>query len=104
MDGIALSLTAVYIKEQRLERELVARVQEDWWHETIRLYCAQADASGIIEACLAHSPPPAGALALALDCDEEKLTIEPVVKEQLDTLLEKGREDPDLERRRLVAG
>ena len=96
-------LTAVYIKEQRLERELVARVQEDWWHETIRLYCAQADASGIIEACLAHNPPPAGALALALDCAEEKLTIEPVVKAQLDTLLEKGREDPDLERRRVIA-
>ena len=96
-------LTAVYIKEQRLERELVARVQEDWWHETIRLYCALADASGIIEACLAHHPPPAGALALAVDCDEERLTIEPVVKEQLDTLLEKGREDPDPERRRVIA-
>lgn len=96
-------LTAVYIKEQHLERQLVAQVQDDWWHETIRLYCAQADATAIIEACLANNPPSARALALALDCAEEKLTIEPAVKEALDTLLEKGREDPDPQRRRVIA-
>ena len=56
-------LTAVYIKEQRLEQELVAQVQNDWWHETIRLYCAQADATDIVQACLANNPPSAKALA-----------------------------------------
>ncbi len=96
-------LTATYIKEERREQELVAHVQDDWWHETIRLYCALADATAIVRACLVNDPPTASALALALDCVGEKHTIEPAVKEQLDALLEKGREDPEPERRRVIA-
>src|SRR5204862_764317 len=95
-------LTAAYIKEERREQELVAQVQDDWWHETIRLYCALADATAIVEACLVNDPPSAKALALALDCVEEKHTIKPVIKERLDALLEKGREDPEPERRRII--
>jgi hypothetical protein len=96
-------LAAVYIKEQGQEQVLIAQVENDWWHETIRLYCAQADATAIILACLAGDRPSVSVLTLALQCDEEKLKIQPAAKAQLDTLLKTGVEDPDPERRRLIA-
>ena len=46
-------LAAVYIKEEGLEQDLVTQVVNSWWHETIRLYCAQSDATALIQACLA---------------------------------------------------
>ena len=36
----------------RLENDLIARVEDTWWHETIRLYAAQVDATNIVRACL----------------------------------------------------
>lgn len=96
-------LAAVYIKEEGLEEVLVTQVENSWWHETIRLYCAQADATSIIQACLAGTPPSVTALALAFACDEEKLKIQPQTQTQLNALLEIGGEDPDPERRRVIA-
>jgi predicted NACHT family NTPase len=56
-------LTAVHIKEEGMEHILLQQVTNTWWHETIRLYCAQADATAVIEACLAGSPPSITAVA-----------------------------------------
>jgi energy-coupling factor transporter ATP-binding protein EcfA2 len=97
-------LAAVHIVKEGLEQVLVTQVSNSWWHETIRLYCAQADATVVILACLSEERPSVAAVTLALECDEEKLTIQPAAKAQLDTLLEQGVEDQDPERRRLVAG
>lgn len=73
-----------------------------WWHETIRLYCAQADATAIIIACLAGGRPSVPALTLALDCQQEKLTLQPAAEQQLDTFLAQSTENPNLALRQLV--
>ena len=96
-------LAAVHMREQALEHELTSHVESDWWHETIRLYCAQANASAIISACLVKEPPSALALTLALECLEEARNIQKEVKQRLDQTIELGVEDPDPERRRVIA-
>lgn len=97
-------LAAVYIKEQGLAGELLGQVNDEGWHETIRLYVAQAnDATAIIQACLAAQPPTPAALALALECMEERPAVDPTVRAQVTALLERGVEDADPARRRVVA-
>src|SRR6266566_434716 len=96
-------LAAVHIREKSLEQELTTHVESFWWHETIRLYCAQANASTIIFACLKKEPPSVLALTLALECLEEARNVQKEVKQRLDQIVEQGIEDPDPERRRVVA-
>lgn len=96
-------LAAVHVKEQGLVQELLNAVSDVWWHETIRLYVAQADATAIIQACLTVQPPSAMALSLALECLEEAQGVEKHVRGQMQRLLEQGVEDEDPERRRIVA-
>ena len=50
-----------------MQDELTARVGEEFWAETIRLYTAEADATPILEACLQDDPPRLQALVLALE-------------------------------------
>ncbi|MAU01540.1 MAG: hypothetical protein CL608_30755 [Anaerolineaceae bacterium] len=69
-------LTAVYIKEQRLEKVLLEQVEDAWWHETIRLYVAQTNASNIIRACVMREPTSIPALTLAVECLDEALEVE----------------------------
>ncbi len=69
-------LTAVYIKEQRLEKVLLAQVEDAWWHETIRLYAAQANATNIIRACVMREPTSIPALTLAVECLDEAFEVE----------------------------
>jgi NACHT domain len=96
-------LAAVHIREKSLEQELTTHIESDWWHETIRLYCAQANASTIISDCLKKEPPSVLALTLALECLEEARNIQKEVKQYLDKIIEQGIEDTDPERRRVVA-
>ena len=97
-------LAAVYvIKEQGLGQELAAQVSKSWWHETIRLYCAQTDATDIVTACLRESPPSVSALTLAWECQQEALKLDREVRLQLEQLLTQGIEDADQEHRHLVA-
>ncbi|MBN1139871.1 MAG: NACHT domain-containing protein [Anaerolineae bacterium] len=95
--------SAHVIGNQDLEAELAQRVGEDWWHETIRLYVAQTDASAIIEGCLAGDPPNIPALTLAIECQEEALRLQPALRHRLEKVLSEGVESPDLARRRLIA-
>jgi hypothetical protein len=69
-------LTAVYIKEQRLEQVLLEHVEDAWWHETIRLYAAQANATNIIRACVMRKSTSIPALTLAVECLDEALEVE----------------------------
>lgn len=94
-------LAAVSIKEEGQERILVDQVQNDWWHETIRLYCAKADATAIIEACLQATTTET--LILALECQREALRVEQATQHRLQMVIDQGIEDADLERRRVTA-
>jgi hypothetical protein len=97
-------LTATYVRENKLVDKLVAQVGTSWWHETIRLYCAMADATPIISACLAADCPSAISIELAIDCEIGACQVQPKVRESLRTLLKEGVEDLDPERQHVIAG
>jgi nucleoside-triphosphatase THEP1 len=97
-------MAAVHIeKNPRLLGELVSHVNDDWWHETIRLYCARADATPIIEACLSHDPLSIPTLRLALECMDEALTLSPDVRDRLQPIIYDSLESEEPARRRLAA-
>ncbi len=79
-------LASVQIKETNQEALLIENINNYWWHETIRLYVAQSDATNLIQAALAN--PTISSLTLALDCLEEGLRIDPEVRQQLYEQLE----------------
>jgi NACHT domain len=86
-----------------LTKSLADNVGEPWWHETILLYAATADASPIVRACLESGTIPA--LTLAFDCDEVSTEIDPELRRHLDR--ERARAyEPDCSpaHRRLIAG
>lgn len=82
-------------KSNNLQQLLIKALQDSqqlsWWSETIRLYAAQGDSSGIIRAAIQAST--ADALALAFDCLEEGERVDPGVRQELETLLDQGLED-----------
>jgi hypothetical protein len=79
-------LAAVHARSNRLEQELAARTEEEWWHETIRLYVAEADATPILEACLRHTPPSISALTLAVECIQEAQRVDQSWREKIEGL------------------
>ena len=56
-------------------------IEETRWHETLRLYAAQADANLLVQTCLALKTKPA--LLLAADIDKEVLQLKPALREAL---------------------
>ena len=96
-------LAAVHIRENRLDGELASKVADSWWHEAIRLYGAQGDASGILAACLSSRRPTILELSLAIDCLEEAREVDPKWRARLDSFLKEGAESPDPDRFRLAA-
>jgi predicted NACHT family NTPase len=94
-------LASVYILDNQLEGELVKNVDQSWWRETIRLYCAQTDASNIIQACLDAATRTS--LGMAIECMREALKVNAHVREQYDALLIKGVISDDKQLRRLVS-
>jgi hypothetical protein len=96
-------LAMAHLQEQHLEQELLTHIEESWWHETIRLYCAQADATPIIRVCLTQTFLSLEALTLAIECVEEARNVLASVKERLYTLLKQGADDVDPARRRVIA-
>jgi energy-coupling factor transporter ATP-binding protein EcfA2 len=73
-------LAAAHVINQKIENELTTWVDDSWWHETIRLYAAQADATNIIKACLARKIPSVPALTLAMECLEEAREVRPELR------------------------
>jgi len=94
-------LAAVHINKHGLLPILTSHVPEEWWHETIRLYCAQADATPLIEACL--KSPSTEVLILALECEREALSLQTAVQRQMEDVITQGIEGTDSERRRITA-
>ncbi|GAA1263001.1 hypothetical protein GCM10009677_13320 [Sphaerisporangium rubeum] len=83
---------------------LTGNVDDPWWRETTRLWAAGADdATPVIAACIASGT--VRALALALDCAEEAVAVDPRTRAELETLpadTDPGGEDDA--RRRLITG
>src|SRR5262249_28772325 len=65
-----------------LVKPLAEDVSDPWWHETILLYAATADASLIVRACLDSGTIPT--LTLAFDCGEASTEIDPDLRQRLD--------------------
>ncbi|HXT89623.1 MAG TPA: NACHT domain-containing protein, partial [Trebonia sp.] len=86
-----------------LVKSLADNVDDPWWHETILLYAAAADASPVVRACLDSGTIPA--LTLAFDCDEASAEIDPELRERLDRERRRAYETgcPPAHRR-LIAG
>ncbi|WP_293338637.1 NACHT domain-containing NTPase [Microcoleus sp. CAWBG58] len=96
-------LAAVQIKESNQENLLIRNINQSWWAETIRLYAAQSNASNLIRAVLAMPSPSVKELALAYDCLEEGLSVNPDVRQQLEQILEQGLNSTDPEIAKLAA-
>jgi energy-coupling factor transporter ATP-binding protein EcfA2 len=96
-------LASMHVYENNLHSELIPRVEDSWWHESILLFAAKADASSIIEACLTSEPPSVLALTLAIACGQEARYVAPELRDRLGIVLNQEVEDPDPERRHIVA-
>ncbi len=96
-------LTAVHIREYHPDENLAEKVCDPWWHEVIRLYGAQGDASGILAACLSSGEPTLPDLSLAIDCLEEAREVDPEWRAKIDSFLKEGVESLDPDRFRLAA-
>jgi predicted NACHT family NTPase len=94
-------LTSLHMIKTGLEKELISYVETPWWRETIRLYCAQTNASQIVAACL--NSKNATALSLAIECMDEAQEVNAETRAQYQEVMDKGLEDPDPDRRRIVA-
>jgi hypothetical protein len=76
-------------------------IVDSWWHETLRLYAAQANATPLVNACLEMNT--IDSLTLAADMEEEALELEKPVRETLNARLEQDLESDDPDRFRLAA-
>ena len=86
-----------------LVKSLADNVDDPWWHETVLLYAAAADASPVVRACLDSGTIPA--LTLAFDCDEASAEIDPELRKRLERERRRAYEPgcPPAHRR-LIAG
>ena len=96
-------LASMYIIDKNLERDLYNRINNEWWHEVIKLYSAQSDATAIITTCLDQDPPTAAALSLAIQCLEEAHQVQPRLREITEKILLQNAEDRDPELRKIIA-
>lgn len=96
-------LAAVHAREQGLGDDLLDKVADPWWHETLRLYGALGDASPILAACFSSEETTVPQLSLAIDCLEESLEVDPEWRRMVDHLLQKGAEDDDPDKFRLAS-
>jgi energy-coupling factor transporter ATP-binding protein EcfA2 len=76
-------------------------IADSWWHETLRLYAAQANATQLVKACLEMNT--VDSLTLAADMGEEALELEQSVRETLNDRLEQDLESDVPDRFRLAA-
>lgn len=95
-------LTSVHWLEERTEsRDWQSLASESWWHETLRLYAAQTNATPLVSACLKENTIPA--LTLAADFLEESRELSPAIRREVEDILIAGLVSTDSSRRRLAA-
>jgi len=96
-------LASAYYSERQHVEKLVWEIQNDWWWEVIRLFCAQSDGTRIIEACLVEEPIRLSQLELAISCLEEALRVEVGVRARLNEIIRQGVDNPDPKWRNVIA-
>src|SRR5262245_4467373 len=95
-------LTAAHwLEEKNAAPDWNEIVGDSWWHETLRLYAAQGDATWIAKACLADGG--VSALTLAFECAEEARKLDIGVRAEINARLIEGLESDDLKLRRVAA-
>ena len=94
-------LAATDCLEKRTELDWHTIVNESWWHETLRLYVAQSDATRLLEACLDSNN--VTSLTLATDLLEEARELDETVRQQVETRLIDALESDDPQHRQLAA-
>jgi SpoVK/Ycf46/Vps4 family AAA+-type ATPase len=94
---------AMYAKEQGLEQVLANQIGNSWWHETIHLFCTQADATYLLQSCLEYPGTPTPVLALIGSCLEEGSPLEQSLRVRSELLTEELLEDPDPAKRQTAA-
>jgi Predicted NTPase (NACHT family) len=95
-------LTAAHwLEEKTIACNWSEMVNDSWWHETLRLYAAQGNATSIVQACL--DTDTVAALTLAADCLEEAREIEAAVGQAANDRLIADLESSDVARRCLAA-
>jgi len=86
-----------------LVKSLADSVDDPWWHETVLLYAATADASPVVSACLDSGTIPA--LTLAFDCNDASTEMEPELRRRLDAERARAYQPGcSAAHRRLIAG
>jgi hypothetical protein len=94
-------LTAAYwLSQSDFNRSWAGLVSDSWWHETLRLYAAQGDATQVVKACL--DADNLASLALAADCLEEARELDPEMRSAVVERVTAGLESPDEARRSLA--
>jgi energy-coupling factor transporter ATP-binding protein EcfA2 len=78
-------LAAVEVHDRGRPEWLGEHTDDSWWRETTILYCAQADAGPVIEACLDQGT--ARSLELALDCLDTARELDPALRARAEALL-----------------
>ncbi|BAY20238.1 hypothetical protein NIES21_61080 (plasmid) [Anabaenopsis circularis NIES-21] len=86
-------LTAVQVKDSSNEQVLINNINNSWWDETIRLYAAKNDISGLIGAALQN--PTIISLRIAYDCLLEGKSVRANIRQQLESTLLSGLDSPD---------
>lgn len=94
-------LASVLVIDGGIEKKMIEKIDNQWWRETIRLYCAQTNATNVINACL--NSLDINALSLAIECMDEARIVSPATRDHYQDVMEKGVEDPNPERRKLIA-
>jgi len=97
-------LTALYIKDNlqqtQLLSTLVIDIGNEWWHETIRLYCTMSDATPVIEACIEAINPDAkeldfAPLMIGIECLAERASVDRDVETAFHQKVANGMESRD---------
>lgn len=95
-------LTAArWLERKDTDKDWPTLVGDAWWHETLRLYAAQGDATPLVRACLEVNTVPA--LSLAADFLEENRELDPELRRATNARLIDDLESEDPARRRLAA-
>ena len=85
------------------EELLIRNINQSWWAETI-LLMQRSNASNLIRTVLLAMPSPSvEEMALAYDCLEEGLSVNPDVRQQLEQILEQGSNSTHREIAKLAA-
>ena len=126
-------LAAAHMAENQVTGDLAAQAGDLWWHETLRLYAAQTDASAVVTAALGRDRPPVAeqplvadppslssapslsgapsvaarpsvaAISLALECLEETSGVQPFAVARYAAAVREALDGDDVERRKWVA-